>query len=114
MKRRPEEPPADHRRPEGRSTTPVVARLSFWAQPRAPRTEVVGRHGDAIKIKLAAPPVDGAANDALVRFLADALGVPRGAVTLVAGAAARSKVVRIEGLTRDEAERRLLAGSAAG
>jgi uncharacterized protein YggU (UPF0235/DUF167 family) len=67
----------------------------------------VGRHGEALKVRLAAPPVDGAANEALVRFLADALQVPRAAVTLVARAASRSKVVQVAGLAPDDVARRL-------
>jgi uncharacterized protein (TIGR00251 family) len=76
--------------------------------PRAKRTEVAGRHGDAIRIRLAAPPVDGAANEALLRFLAERLGVPRRAVALAAGAAARRKTVTVTGVTREAAERALL------
>ncbi len=66
-------------------------------QPRASRTEVVGQHGDAVKIRLRAPPVDGAANEELVRFLAERLGVARGAVTIVGGQTSRIKRVRIAG-----------------
>ena len=71
--------------------------LHIHVQPRASRTVVVGRHGDAVKIRLKAPPVDGAANDELIRFLAERLGVPRGAVTIVGGQTGRAKRVRIEG-----------------
>ncbi len=85
----------------------MTARLVLHVQPRARRTEVVGRHGDAIKVRLAAPPVDGAANEALVRFVADALGVPRAAVRLVAGGSSRRKVVEIDGVSASEAEARL-------
>jgi hypothetical protein len=77
----------------------VTARLIVHVRPRAKRSEVAGRHGDAIKVRLAAPPVDGAANDELVRFLAEALGVPRRAVRLTAGLTSRRKTVEIEGLT---------------
>ena len=63
------------------ASSPVV--LAVHVQPRAPRTEVVGRYGDALKIRVHAPPVDGAANAELVRFLAERLGVPRSAVTIV-------------------------------
>jgi len=86
----------------------VSARLVLHVQPRAARTEVAGPHGDAVKVRLAAPPVDGAANDALVRFLAERLGVRRDAVRLVAGASGRRKVVEIEGLDPGEARARLL------
>jgi uncharacterized protein (TIGR00251 family) len=70
--------------------------LTLHVQPGAARTEVAGLHGDAIKVRLAAPPVDGKANAELVRFLADAFGVPARQVTLVRGETSRQKVVRIE------------------
>jgi uncharacterized protein (TIGR00251 family) len=76
-------------------------------QPRASRTELAGIHGDALRVRLTAPPVDGAANEALIRFLADRLDVPRAAVRLEAGAAGRSKLVAIEGLGIEAATRRL-------
>lgn len=82
-------------RPPVRDEAGVLV-LAFRVQPGAPRSEVVGMYGDALKIRLAAPPVDGRANDELVRFLADAFGVPRANVTLLRGASSRSKVVRIE------------------
>jgi len=64
-------------------------------QPGASHTEVSGTHGDALKVRLAAPPVDGKANAELLRFLAEAFGVPRRNVTLVRGETSRAKVVRI-------------------
>jgi uncharacterized protein (TIGR00251 family) len=76
-------------------------------QPRASRTEVAGRQGDALKIRVTAPPVDGAANDALVRFLAERLEVSRSAVRLEAGATGRSKVVAVDGIGVEAASRRL-------
>ena len=79
----------------------------MWVQPRAPRTELAGVHGDALKVRLAAPPVDGAANEALIRFLADRLAVPRAAVRLEAGIAGRSKVVSVTGLGVEGAARLL-------
>jgi uncharacterized protein (TIGR00251 family) len=79
--------------------------LDLHVQPGAKRTEVAGTHGDRLKIRLAAPPVDGAANDELVRFLAEAFGVPRRNVTIVTGATARRKRVRVEGATRQPAWR---------
>lgn len=77
--------------------------------PRAARTALDGVRGQALLVRLAAPPVDGAANDALLRFLADLFDVPRRSVSLIAGDRARDKRVRIEGLTRDDAARRLAA-----
>lgn len=70
--------------------------LSLHAQPGAKRTEVAGMHGDALRIRLAAPPVEGKANVALVRFLADAFGVPMRNVLIVRGETSRDKVVRVE------------------
>ena len=67
--------------------------------PRASRTEIVGLHQGALKIRIAAPPVEGAANDELVRFLSKKFKVARAAVTLVAGANSRNKVVRLANLT---------------
>jgi hypothetical protein len=64
-------------------------------------------HGDAIKIRLQAPPVDGAANEELVRFLAERLGVPRAAVRIVSGEAGRRKRVEIIGAAPEVAERLL-------
>jgi uncharacterized protein len=69
--------------------------LTLHVQPGAKRTEVAGTHGDALRIRLAAPPVDGKANAELLRFLAHAFGVPQRHVTLVRGDASRQKVVRI-------------------
>ena len=74
--------------------------LSLHVQPGASRTEVTGLHGDALRIRLAAPPVDGKANAELARFLADAFGVPQRQVTLVRGETSRRKVVRIDAPAR--------------
>jgi uncharacterized protein len=68
-------------------------------QPRASRNEVAGVHGEALKIRLTAPPVDGAANEKLVDFLADIFSVARRGVTILAGESSRSKIVEIEGIT---------------
>jgi uncharacterized protein (TIGR00251 family) len=72
-------------------------RFAVHMQPRASRTEVVGLHGDALKVRLSTPPVDGAANAALVELLADALGISRRAVRIVAGEMSRGKVVEVDG-----------------
>ena len=77
------------------------------ASPRASRTEVAGVADGRLRIRLAAPPVDGAANDELVRFLATALGVRRSAVAVAAGAAGRRKTVLVRGVT-DAAARGLV------
>jgi uncharacterized protein (TIGR00251 family) len=82
-------------RPAGPPAHPPAV-VVVYVQPRAARTEVAGRHGDAVKIRVQAPPVDGAANVELVRFLAERLGVPKRAVTIVGGARGRLKRVAIE------------------
>ena len=75
-----------------------AASLWIHVQPRASRTEVVGWHGDAVKIRLKAAPVDGAANAELIRFLSKVIGVSRQAVQITAGAHARRKRVKIDGV----------------
>lgn len=85
----------------------LTATLVVHVVPRARTTDVAGRHGDALKIRLAAPPVDGAANDELVRFLAERLSVPRSAVTIAAGQTGRRKTVRIAGVETADALRTL-------
>lgn len=77
----------------------MPVRISVRVSPGARRTEVVGRHGDGWRIRVAAPPERGRANEALVEHLAGLLAVPRAAVRLVAGAGSRDKVVEIDGLT---------------
>ena len=77
--------------------------VEVLVQPRASRTRVVGEHGGRLKIQLAAPPVDGEANAALVAFLADALGVRKGDVAIVRGETGRRKTVRIAGATASAA-----------
>ncbi len=81
--------------------------ITVRVQPRASRSGIVGPHGDALKVRVAAPPVEGAANRELVRLLAKALGVPRGAVAIVKGEGSRTKVLRVEGVTAPEARERL-------
>jgi uncharacterized protein (TIGR00251 family) len=76
--------------------------------PRSPRSRVDGLRGDAVLIRLAAPPVEGAANSALVAFLSAALGLPRRSITIVSGEKSRDKRVRIEGLDEAAARERLL------
>lgn len=73
-------------------------RVTLRVQPRASRTVIAGRHGDGWKIKIAAPPVDGAANAELVRFLAELLDVAKSSVRIVRGKRSRTKVVEIAGV----------------
>jgi uncharacterized protein len=83
--------------------------LAIRVQPRAKRTEIAGERGGTVVIRVAAPPVDGKANDAARRLIAQLLGVPRSAVEIVRGESARDKLVRVEGLTADEVRTRLLS-----
>ncbi len=89
------------------SPTPEGVRLRLRVQSRASSEEVAGITGDAIRLRLRAPPVEGAANEALVRFLAARLGVPRSAIALEAGRAGRDKLVTVAGVTAEEVARRL-------
>jgi uncharacterized protein YggU (UPF0235/DUF167 family) len=77
--------------------------------PRARRSALAGRIGNAWKLSLAAPPVDGKANDECVRYLAELAGVPRSRVRIVMGLTSRLKVVEIEGVPQEDLERRLSA-----
>jgi len=79
-------------------------------QPRASRTELAGRHGDALKVRLVAPPVEGAANAALVRYLAEVLDVPRASIKLLSGHSGRRKLVQVTGITTAQAESALRLG----
>ena len=81
--------------------------LRLHIQPGAKKTEVVGMHGDALKIRLAAPPVDGKANACLLTFLAETLGVAKSAVSLLSGDTSRAKRVHVSGVTDAEAKARL-------
>ena len=87
-------------------------RLRLRVSPGADRARVVGRHGEAWKIRVSAAPEGGRANEAVIRLLADTLSVPRGAVTVVSGHGGRDKTVELAGLGPTQIERRL--ASAAG
>jgi uncharacterized protein (TIGR00251 family) len=84
-----------------------MARISVTVSPAAARTELVGRHGDGWKARIAAPPERGRANDALVELLASALAVPRSRVRVVAGLTAKTKVVEVDGLEPADVDLRL-------
>lgn len=84
--------------------------LLLHVQPGARVTALAGRHGDAIKVRLAAPPVDGRANEALLVFVAEVAGVAPRAVRLVRGASSRLKVIEVEGLRPEAAEALFLGG----
>ena len=84
------------------SASATGLRLDVYVQPRASRSEIVGEHDGALRVRLAAPPVDNAANDALVALLAKALGVPKRDIRVVTGATSRRKVVEVSGVTAEE------------
>lgn len=81
--------------------------LRVRVQPRASRDEVVGVHGDALKVRITAPPVEGEANTHLLTVLARRLGVPRGRLELRTGSTSRLKSITIQGISAAEARRRL-------
>jgi uncharacterized protein (TIGR00251 family) len=86
-------------------------RLRLRVSPGAARAGITGQHGDAWKVRVTAPPEDGRANEAVVRLLAEALAVPRRAITLVSGHGGREKIVQLTGIDRSQAEQRLAAAA---
>jgi uncharacterized protein len=86
-------------------------RLRLRVSPGSGRAEVVGRHGDAWKVRVTAPPEHGRANDAVVRLVAETLCIPREAVTIVSGHGARDKIVELTGVGPALIERRLASAS---
>ena len=85
-----------------------TVRVRVRVQPRASRTEVAGEYDGALKVRVAAPPVDGAANDELVRFIARRVGVAQSRIRIVSGDAGRSKILEIEGADVTSVRRALL------
>jgi uncharacterized protein (TIGR00251 family) len=90
----------------------VSTRLRLRVSPGAARAAVVGRHGEAWKIRVAAPPEGGRANEAVVRLLTETLALPRGAVKLVSGHGARDKTVELAGIEPSQIDRRLASAAA--
>ena len=84
-----------------------MARITVKVHPRAGRTALTGRFGEAYKLDLAAPPVDGKANQECIRFFADLAGVPRAQVRVVTGQTSRIKLIEVEGITQNELEQRM-------
>ncbi|MHB0963142.1 MAG: DUF167 domain-containing protein [Gemmatimonadaceae bacterium] len=83
-------------------------RFAVHVQPRAKKPGIDGTHGDALRVRVQAPPVDGAANDAVIAVIADALGVPRRAVHIATGLSGRQKLVDVDGIDVSAATARLL------
>ncbi len=91
--------------------TPDGAVLSLRIVPRAAKNAIQGAHGDALKIRLCAPPVDGAANAALIEFLSDTLSLPRARIQLLGGKTSRTKRVLLAGLSASAIRTKIQAGT---
>ena len=87
-----------------------MARVTVKVHPRAKRSGVAGRFGEGWKVDLAAPPVDGKANEECIRLLAEVAGVAKSRVRIVTGATGRNKVFEVEGMGQAELEERLSGG----
>ena len=87
--------------------TPSGAIFHVKVHPRAKKNAITGEVGDALKVSLTAPPVEGRANEACIEFLAKVLNVPRASVTIAAGEGSRNKVIRVAGLSAAQVESRL-------
>ena len=85
----------------------LSTRLRLRVSPGAPRSAIVGRHGEGWKVRVPAPPEGGRANDAVVRLLANTLSVPRDPVTVVSGHSGKDKIVELAGLDHTQIEQRL-------
>ena len=81
--------------------------FAIKVHPRARKNAITGTVGDALKLALTAPPVDGRANQAVIEFFADLFAIPRSSVTIASGETSRNKVVRIAGVSKPQAEQRL-------
>jgi len=88
-------------------TADGAVRIDVYVAPRAARTQLVGEHDGRLKMRVAAPPVDGAANQAIVKAFASWLGVSKGDVTIASGTSGRRKAVVVQGIGVDEAAARL-------
>jgi uncharacterized protein (TIGR00251 family) len=89
--------------------TPTGATFQVKVHPRAKKNAITGQVGEALKLALTAPPVEGRANQACVEFLAEVLNVPRSSVTIAAGENSRNKLIRVHGLFAAQVEERLRA-----
>ncbi len=87
--------------------TPTGVSFAIKVHPRAKKNAITGELGDALKLSLTAPPVEGRANEACIEFFANLLKVSRSSVTIASGEAGRNKVIRIAGMAADEVRRRI-------
>ena len=92
--------------PRNKKTAEPVT-LSIRIQPRASKNEILRMEGGMLKVRLTAPPVDGAANEALIKFLADTLSIAKSQVEIVSGHTSRQKIVRVNGISQDAVEKLL-------
>ncbi len=92
----------------GIETMPTGVTIRVYVAPGASANKIVGAHNGAVKVALTAPPVEGAANKALVEFLAKVLEVPKGSVSLASGETSRNKTVRVSGISAQTAFKRLV------
>jgi uncharacterized protein len=88
--------------------TPAGATFAVKVQPRARKGAITGELGDALKLALTAPPVEGRANQACIEFFANLLDVPRSSVTIASGETSRRKVIRVSGMSADEVRGRIV------
>jgi len=91
------------------TTTADTITFSVRVQPRASQSGIAGEMDSALKLRVAAPPVEGAANEELIRWLAKFFGVPRAQVTIISGETAKQKIVRVSGVAPSDAKQKLLA-----
>ena len=94
------------------TTTADTITFSVRVQPRASQSALAGEMDGALKLRVAAPPVDGAANEELIRWLAKFFSVPRAQVTIISGETAKQKIVRVSGVAPSDAKQKLLAAVA--
>jgi uncharacterized protein (TIGR00251 family) len=87
--------------------SPEGATFAVKIHPRAKKNAITGEVGDALKLSLTAPPIEGRANDACIEFFANLLNVPRSSITIASGQTSRNKVIRVTGLTAADVQRRL-------
>jgi uncharacterized protein len=87
--------------------TPTGTTFAVKIHPRARKNAITGALGDALKLSLTAPPVEGRANEACIEFLANLLNVTRSSVTIASGQSSRRKVIRVSGLSAEEVQKRL-------
>jgi uncharacterized protein (TIGR00251 family) len=88
--------------------SPSGATFAVKVQPRAKKNAITGEIGDALKVAVTAPPVEGRANQACIEFFANLLDVPRSSVSIASGQNSRNKVIRVAGLSAEQVRQRLV------